>query len=74
MTRFLLFIFCYSVIVVTIANMIFYFNYTSLGYDAVQIICFIVQSADFMAFILSVIVLLFIVYVPSPSRPPFFGE
>lgn len=70
MTRLLLFLISYGLIVITVSQMIFYFNYTSLGYDWYQIFQFIVSSADFTLFIISVIMLILTVYVRVPSRFP----
>lgn len=74
MTRLLLFLTSYGLIVVTISNMILYFNYRSLGYEWNPIFQYILSTADFKLFVLSVIVLILTVYVPVPSRPPFSQE
>lgn len=70
MTRVFLFLISYGLIVITVSQMIFYFNYTSLGYDWYQIFHFIAGSADFALFIVSVIILILTVYVRVPSRFP----
>lgn len=71
-TRFFVFVCSYCVIVVTLANLLFYLNYSALGYDYRQILIFILQSTDFMMLVVAVILLLLTVCVPSPSRPPSF--
>lgn len=71
-TRFFIFLSSYCVIVVTLANLLFYLNYSALGYDYKQIMWFILQSTDFLLLIGAIILLLLTVYVPSPSRPPSF--
>lgn len=71
MTRLFLFLISYGLIVVTVSNMIFYFNYRSLGYDWKQILFYIVHTADFTLFVLAALTLILTVYVQVPSRFPF---
>ncbi len=70
MTRLFLFLISYGLIVVTVSNMIFYFNYRALGYEWQQIFYYILHTADFMLFVLAVLVLILTVYVRVPSRLP----
>ncbi|SKA96146.1 hypothetical protein SAMN04244570_1773 [Sporosarcina newyorkensis] len=70
MTRFLVFLFSYSIIVICVANLLFYLNYAALGYDYKQITLFMLQSTDFTMLVIAIISLVFTVCVPSPSRPP----
>jgi hypothetical protein len=70
MTRLFLFLISYGLIVVTVTNMIFYFNYRSLGYEWEQIIHFIVHTADFRLFLIAALTLVLTVYVRVPSRLP----
>jgi hypothetical protein len=70
MTRIFLFLISYGLIVVTVSNMIFYFNYRSLGYSWHQIFNFIIHTADFALFVVSTIMIILTVYVRVPSRFP----
>lgn len=70
MTRLFLFLISYGLIVVTVSNMIFYFNYRSLGYEWRQIFYFILHTADFTLFVLATLTLILTVYVRVPSRLP----
>ncbi len=70
MTRLLLFLISYGLIVITTSNMIFYFNYRSIGYEWNQIFYFIVHTADFTLFVLAATTLILTVYVRVPSRLP----
>ncbi len=74
MTRLFLFLISYGLIVVTVSNMILYFNYRSLGYEWQQIFYFIMHTADFTLFVLAAITLILTVYVRVPSRLPFSRE
>lgn len=70
MTRIFLFLISYGLIVVTVSQIIFYFNYRSFGYDWYQIIYFIIHTADFALFVVATIMLILTVYVRVPSRLP----
>ncbi|GKV65989.1 hypothetical protein NCCP2331_21420 [Sporosarcina sp. NCCP-2331] len=71
MTRFLAFICSYCVIVVSTANLLFYLNYSAMGYTYQQILLFMLQSADFTFLLIASFILLLTVCVPSPLRLPF---
>lgn len=70
MTRVILFLISYGLIVITVSNMISYFNYVSLGYDWSQIFYFILHTADFTLFVFSAVIIILTVYVRVPSRLP----
>jgi hypothetical protein len=70
MTRLLLFLISYGLIVITVSNMVFYFNYKSLGYEWDQIFYFILHTVDFALFVISAITIILTVYVRVPSRLP----
>jgi hypothetical protein len=70
MTRIFLFLISYGLIVVTVSQIIFYFNYRSFGYDWYQIIYFIIHTADFALFVVATIMIILTVYVRVPSRLP----
>ncbi|NYF23985.1 magnesium-transporting ATPase (P-type) [Sporosarcina sp. JAI121] len=70
MTRVILFLISYGLIVITVSNMISYFNYVSLGYDWGQIFYFILHTADFTLFVFSAVIIILTVYVRVPSRLP----
>lgn len=70
MTRIFLFLISYGLIVVTVSQIIFYFNFRSLGYDWHQIIYFIIHTADFALFVVATIMIILTVYVRVPSRLP----
>lgn len=70
MTRFFLFLISYGLIVITASQIIFYFNYRTLGYEWKQVFTYILQTADFYLFILSAIILILTVFVRVPSRLP----
>ncbi len=70
MTRIFLFLISYGLIVITVSNMILYFNYRSLGYNWHQIFYFIIHTADFALFAVSTIMIILTVYVRVPSRFP----
>jgi uncharacterized BrkB/YihY/UPF0761 family membrane protein len=70
MTRIFLFLISYGLIVVTVSQMILYFNFRSLGYDWHQIIYFIIHTADFALFVVAAIMIVLTVYVRVPSRLP----
>ena len=70
MTRIFLFLISYGLIVVTVSQMIFYFNYRSLGYEWHQIFYFILRTADFALFVIAAIMIILTVYVRVPSRLP----
>ncbi|WP_252502444.1 hypothetical protein [Sporosarcina sp. Marseille-Q4943] len=72
MIRIFFFLISYGLIVITVTHMIFYFNYLSLGYSWKQILLFIVQTGDFMLFIMAVILLVITVFARVPSQTPFF--
>ena len=72
MTRFILFLISYGLIVICVSNFIFYFNYRSLGYEWDQIFYFIIRTADFTLFIVAAITLMITVLYRAPSRSPFF--
>ena len=71
MTRIFLFLISYGLIVVTASQIIFYFNYRSLGYGWRQIFYFIIHTADFTLLVISAIMIILTVYVRVPSRLPF---
>jgi phosphoglycerol transferase MdoB-like AlkP superfamily enzyme len=71
MTRTFLFLISYGLIVITISNMIFYFNYRALGYEWNEIFRYIFQTADFALFVIAACILILTVYVRVPSRLPF---
>lgn len=66
MTRLFIFLFSYCIIVITLADLLFYLNYSALGYNYAQIALFILQSADFMMLLVAILLLLLTVCVPSP--------
>jgi hypothetical protein len=70
MTRIFLFLISYGLIVVTVSNIILYFNYRSLGYGWYQIFYFIIHTADFALLVISTIMIILTVYVRVPSRLP----
>ncbi|MCG7344650.1 hypothetical protein MHZ92_10915 [Sporosarcina sp. ACRSL] len=72
MTRIFLFLISYGLIVVTVSHMILYFNYLSLGYSWQRILLFIIQTPDFMLFVMAVILLIMTVAFRAPSQTPFF--
>ena len=73
MTRFFLFLISYGLVVMSTAQIIFYFNYRTLGYEWNQVFYFIVRTADFAIFITSVLVLMITVSYRGPSRFPFYS-
>lgn len=70
MTRFLLFLISYGLMVVTITQMIFYLNYRSVGYSWNEVFSYILQTPDFKLFVISSICFTCVVFFPSPSRLP----
>ena len=55
-------------------QIIFYFNYRSLGYEWSQVFYYIIRTGDFVLFVVSAITLMIIVFYRGPSRSPFFEE
>lgn len=71
MTRFFLFLISYGLLVMSTAQIIFYFNYRTLGYEWKRVFYFIIRTADFATFVISAILLVIIVSYRGPSRSPF---
>ena len=73
-TRILLFLISYGLLVVSISHVIFYFNYRTLGYEWSQVFYFIIRTSDFALLVISAITLIITVSYRGPSRSPFFSE
>ena len=71
MTRFFLFLISYGLLVMSTAQVIFYFNYRTIGYEWSQVFYFIIRTADFAILVVSAITLMIIVSYRGPSRSPF---
>ncbi|AWE06441.1 hypothetical protein DCE79_03155 [Lysinibacillus sp. 2017] len=71
MTRFVLFLFCYGICVMSISNIILYLNYRTLGYSWHAVLLYIFNSAELYMFFGAIIGMFIVVYALSPSRSPF---
>lgn len=71
MARFFIFLMSYGLLVVSAAQLVFYFNYRTLGYEWSQVFYFIVRTTDFAVFVGAAILLTIIVSYRGPWRSPF---
>lgn len=71
LTRFVLFLVCYGLCVMSISNMILYLNYRTLGYSWHVVLLYIVNSVELYLALAALIGLFIVVYGLGPSRSPF---
>lgn len=69
--RFLFFLICYGLVVLTATHMILYLNYHALGYPWSDVFIFILKTVDFKIFLGACLGLITVFFFPSPSRTPF---
>lgn len=70
-TRFVLFLFCYGLCVMSVSNMILYLNYRTLGYSWHAVLLYIVNGAELYLALAALIGMFSVVYGLGPSRSPF---
>lgn len=73
-TRILLFLISYGILVISTTHIILFLNYRTIGYEWKQVFHFIIRTPDFAMCILSAITLILTVVVRAPSHPPFSEE
>lgn len=73
-TRIFIFLISYGLIVVTVSQMIFYFNYRSFGYSWDQVFYYILRTPDFKLFVIALVMLVLTVSYRAPLRAPFSEE
>lgn len=72
MLRFMIFLFCYGICVISVGNLLLYLNYRALGYSWSAVGSFILSTAELYLAIGSFIVLFIVVFDLIPLRSPFF--
>lgn len=73
-TRIVIFLISYGLIVVTASQMIFYINYRSLGYSWDQVLYYILRTPDLKLFVAAAVTLVITVAYRAPLRAPFSEE
>lgn len=71
LTRFVLFLICYGLCVMSLSNIILYLNYRTLGYSWHAVLSYIVNGVELYLALAALIGMFSLVYVQGPSRSPF---
>lgn len=68
--RFVIFLFCYGICVMSLSNIILYLNYRTLGYSWHAVMLYILNSVEMYLALGTLGIMFIVVYGLNPSRSP----